>query len=108
MNGLEPIHRKLTLAEDKSRGPFLLFTRIDAHRDATVTVRPPMGFVLEADRTSSVATSLGWETTLSRTRPQETTIKSGLPSTGTAKDCAFSGYSLSGRLNLSVSATAGQ
>jgi hypothetical protein len=74
MNGLELIHRKLTLAEDKSRGTFLLFTRIDAQLNAIVTVCLPMGFVLGADRMSGVVASLDWETTLSRTRPQETTF----------------------------------
>jgi|ERR1700684_1761651 len=63
MDRAGPIHPKLTLQEDKSSGSVLLFTKMGPCLNAIVTVLPPNGFCPKSNRTSSVVTSLGWETT---------------------------------------------
>jgi hypothetical protein len=103
MHGLRPIHPELTHREDKSRGPNRPSTRIDTDWDATVTVSPPKsGLVAKVNRTRSFVTSLGGETTLPQTRPQEMTFLNALPSTATVKDARINGHGHPGWSNLSV------
>ncbi len=87
-----------------------MFTRIDARLDAIVTSLPAKcDLSWKPDRTSSVVTSLGWETTLTRTPPSRDDFLEWTSVHSNSQ--GFRHYSAHGhpeRLNLSVSAAAGQ